>query len=129
MHVGSLGDIVFETSTSRVFTPRDLSFSRGVRYEDHAVQGMFPASEYLAPELATCRLDMVLRRDLGCDPAGDAARLEDYCLDGVVLRLIIARRNCGRWTIRKIDQTWRHMAERLAGPLNIALNLELTEYF
>lgn len=129
MEVGTLGDIVFEVSAFRVATLSGFSMSRGAKFEDHPVQGSFPASEFVAPELGTARLAMTLRHDLGCDPAAEAERLEDKCIAGEVQRLIIAGKNLGRWTIRTVDQEWRHMRRGVVGPLAITINVSLTEYF
>jgi len=129
MHTGSLGDVVFEVSSARMFTPGSFSMSRDARYEDHEVQGAFPRSEFLAPGLGSCSLSMVLRRDLGCDPATEAERLEEKLILGEVLRLIIAGKNLGKWTLRKIDQSWRHMLPGGTGPAILTLNVELKEYF
>jgi len=129
MRTGSLGSTVFEVSSARVFTPASFSMGRDARFEDHEVQGAFARSEFLAPGLCQATLTMTLRRDLGCDPAGEAEALEERLINGEVLRLIIAGKNLGKWTIRKIDQSWRHMVKGATGPLSLTLTVELTEYF
>ncbi|MBQ3059875.1 MAG: phage tail protein [Desulfovibrio sp.] len=129
MRVGSLGDVIFEVSSHRVSTLGGMNMSRDARYEDHEVQGAFPRSEFLAPGLGSCSLSMVLRRDLGCDPAAEAEQLEEKLIRGEVLRLIIVGKNLGKWTLRKIDQSWRHMLPGGTGPAILTLNVELKEYF
>ncbi len=129
MRTGSLGDVVFEASSERVFTPASFGMSREARYEDHEVQGAFPRSEYLAPGLGTATLTMILRRDLGCDPAEEAENLEMKLVGGEVLRLIIAGKNLGKWTLRKVDQSWRAMLRDGKGPQSLTLTVELKEYF
>lgn len=129
MVTGSLGDVIFEVSTGRVFTPQDFGMNRDARYEDHEVQGTFPQSEYLAPGLGTATLTMILRRELGCDPAAEAEKLEEKLIRGEVLRLIIAGKNLGKWTLRKVDQSWRYMLKGVTGPLSLTLTVELKEYF
>ena len=129
MRVGSLGDIVFEVSSKRIFTPQTFSMSRDARYEDHEVHGAFPRSEFLAPGLGTASLTMVLRRDLGVEPAEEAERLEEKLINGEVLRLVVAGKNLGKWTLRKVDQSWRQMLKGVKGPLSLTLTVELKEYF
>ena len=129
MQTGSLGDIVFETSSGRVFTPQSFSMNRETRFEDHEVQGAFPRPEYLAPSLASASLTLTLRRDLGCDPAEEAQKLEEMAINGEVLRLIIAGKNLGKWTIRKVDQSWRSLLRNVEGPQSLTLTLELKEYY
>lgn len=129
MKTGSLGDVIFEAGPRRVFTPSSFGMGRDARYEEHEVQGAFSRSEFLAPGVASATLSMTLRRDLGCDPATEAKKLEDMMLRGEVLRLIIGGRNLGRWTIRKVDQSWRHLASGGGGPFALTLSVELKEYF
>lgn len=129
MQTGSLGDIVFEVGGSTVFTPGGISITYGARYEEHQVQGAEPRPEYMSPELGTCSLQIILRRDLGVDPIGQAEALKGYMDDGEVLDLVLADKYLGKWTIRKLDQQWRHMLKGAPGPLAITLTVELKEYF
>lgn len=129
MQVGSIGDVVFEVSSSRVLTPESVSFSDGASYEEHKVIGAFPVSEYVAPELRTCHLTITLRRSMGCDPKEEAEHLVDLCLDGEVVQLVVAGENMGPYTIRKVDQDWRHSSRSETGPSSLTLTLELKEYW
>ena len=109
MHVGSLGDIVFDTSAERVLTLGSMSKTREGRYEDHQVQGDMPRSEFLAPDLAGFDMDIKLSASLGVDPVKLADQISQYCKEGRVLRLIVAGWNLGRVTIRNVSQEWRHI--------------------
>ena len=129
MQTGSLGDIVFEVSSAKILTPHSVSIGRDASFEDHKVQGDFPRPEFLAPGLATVSLAITLRADLGADPLACADALEGSLLNGEVLRLVIAGENLGKFTIRKIDQGWRHCLKSRPGPLILELSLELKEYF
>lgn len=128
MRIGSLGDVIFEVASGRVFTPQAFSMSREARFEDHVVQGSFARSEFLAPGLATGSLAITLRKELGCEPFEEVERLENMSVQGTVLRLIIAGKNLGRWTIRKVDQSWKYLLGTDEGPMAISLSLELKEY-
>lgn len=129
MQVGSLGDTIFEVSAARIFTPAGVSFSREADFEDHKVQGDFPRPEFLAPGLMGASLAITLRADLGVDPYEEAEKLEYKMVEGEVMRLVIAGKNMGRFTIRKMDQNWRYALKSRPGPLAIDLSLELKEYF
>lgn len=129
MQTGSLGDIIFEVSTAKILTPNGVSFSREASFEDHEVQGDYPRPEFLHPGLASVSLAITLRADLGCDPWSEAEALEFKMIDGEVLRLVIAGQNLGKYTIRKIDQSWRHCLKGRTGPLILDLSLELKEYW
>lgn len=129
MRVGSLGSIVFEVADGRVFTPASMSLSRDARFEDHEVQGTHPRPEFMAPGLGTCSLSLTLRRDFGVDPLAEAEKLEKMLTEGEVAQMIIAGKNLGKWTVRKVDQSWRHMLKGGIGPFALTLNVELKEYF
>lgn len=129
MQIGSLGDTVFEVSSGKILTPSDFQMDRSAKYEDHEVQGSYPRSEFLAPDLANIKLSIVLRSDLGCVPIEEAEALEYKMVDGEVLRLIICGKNLGKWTIRKVDQSWKNAIRHEIGPMKITLNIELKEYF
>ncbi len=129
MQTGSLGDVVFEVSQGRIYTPEGVNLGRSARYEDHEVQGAEPRPEFLSPGLGEISLNMTLRRDLGVDPVAEADKLKTYMDKGEVLRLVLAGTNLGKWTIRKMDQGWRHMVKGVTGPLSMTLTVELTEYF
>ena len=129
MQTGSLGSTIFQVSDSRIMTPSGVSVSRDMSFEDHAVQGDFPRPEYLAPGLATINLMITLRADLGVDPIGEAEALEEAMVEGEVMRLVIAGYSLGKFTIRKMDQSWRYCLKPLTGPLILDLSLELKEYF
>ncbi|MDR3361318.1 MAG: phage tail protein [Desulfovibrio sp.] len=128
MRVGSLGDIVFETSASFVLTPGGLSKTRDARFEDHQVQGEKPQSEFLAPDLAGLEMSIRLRADLGVDPFKMADRLSLYCLQGRVLRLIVANRNMGKVTLRSVSQEWKYINPNGKGVQIIDLKLTMKEY-
>lgn len=129
MQVGSLGDVVFEVSSACVRTVSGVQFSREARYEDHQVQGAAPRAEFLSPGLGTGTLTLLLRRDMGVDPLTEAKRLRRMMDDGSVVRLVLANANLGKWTIRRMSESWQHMLRGLTGPQSISLTVEITEYF
>lgn len=129
MQVGSLGDVVFEVSSACVRTVSGVQFSREARYEDHQVQGAAPRAEFLSPGLGTGTLTLLLRRDMGVDPLTEAERLRRMMDDGSVVRLVLANANLGKWTIRRMSESWQHMLRGLTGPQSMSLTVEITEYF
>ncbi len=128
MYIGCLGDMVFETSATRVLTPAFFSQEQEARYEDHQVQGEVPRSEFLSPDLAGFSLDICLSASLGPDPLALAEQLNASCRQGRVLRLVLAGRNLGRVTIRSVSQDWRHARPGGQGVQLVWLRLRLKEY-
>ncbi len=129
MQVGSFDDVVFEVSGHKVVPVSSFSYSREARYEDHEVQGNFPVSEFLAPGLRSCAMQVVLRRDLGADPVAEAEKLDDMMVEGRVGQLVVVGISFGSYTIRKLDQDWRYMARSADGPLAVNLSIEFREYY
>lgn len=130
MYVGSLGDLVFETSMGKLLTPSSLKFSFESRFEDHAVQGWYEQSEFLAPSLGTVSLSMHLRRDfLGESPLYTVLKLQTMQREGHIVRLIIRNVNYGRFTVRKVDYDWAGVLKNEPGPFSVDVNVELKEYY
>lgn len=129
MRIGSLGDVVFETSADgRVMAPVDFQRDSSARFEEHKVVGALPRLEFLSAELASMSLPIRLRADMGVDPAAEARKLTDMCRQGSVARLILLGHNCGDVVIESVSETWRMPAPGGKGPYILDLSLKLKEY-
>lgn len=129
MIVGSLGDVIFETSADgRVVTPSKFQFDRAARYEEHKVVGALPRLEFLSAELASMSLPIRLRADMGINPAKEAEKLSVMCKEGKVVRLILAGYKLPDVIIESVTQTWRLLAPDGKGPYLMDLSLKLKEY-
>ena len=126
MRVGVLGDVVFEVSDSRVFTPSQVTRERKARIEEHQVQGALPCVEFLAPELGTFSISMTLNAGLGINPMQEADKIAAMCKRGEVLRLILGGLNWGKVIIESVAQDWRNSGP--GGVHTIGLTLNLKEY-
>lgn len=130
MITGSLGDIVFETSSMKVLTPNSARFSFESRYEDHQAQGTYEKSEFLAPSLGAVTLSMHLRRDfLGESPLHTVRKLQSMQRRGEIVRLVLRNVNYGRFTLRKLDYDWMGFVKNEPGPFSVDVNVELKEYY
>lgn len=126
MQTGSLGDVVFETSSDRILTPNAFSWERSAKYASNDLVGAKPCLEYVAPELSGGTLSIQLREDFGVNPVQAAGRLSQMCHDGEVLRLIIGGQNLGNVVIEKVSQQWKYADGQ--APRVIVLSLTLKEY-
>ena len=106
MRVGTLGNVVFEVSDSRVFTPSQVTRERKARIEEHQVQGLSAA--------------------LGVNPMREADSLGAMCKRGEVNRLILGGLNWGKVIIESVTQDWRNSGP--GGVHTIGLTLALKEY-
>ncbi len=126
MEVGSFGDVVFEVSADRVFTPQSISRERKGSYAEHKVLGVLPRLEYLAPELATMNMQVRLLASMGVNPLQEADKLAKMSKEGKVAKLIILGVNCGDMVLESVTQQWRHS---VAGSIHtIDLSLKFKEY-
>lgn len=108
MRVGTLGNVVFEVSDTRVFTPSQVTRERKARIEEHQVQGALPCVEFIAPELGTFSISMTLSAALGVNPMREADSLGAMCKRGEVNRLILGGLNWGKVIIESVTQDWRN---------------------
>ena len=126
MRVGTLGNVVFEVSDTRVFTPSQVTRERKARIEEHQVQGALPCVDCIAPELGTFSISMTLSAALGVNPMREADSLGAMCKRGEVNRLILGGLNWGKVIIESVTQDWRNSGP--GGVHTIGLTLALKEY-
>ena len=127
MRVGTLGNVVFEVSDTRVFTPSQVTRERKARIEEHQVQGALPCVEFIAPELGDLlHFHDPQRRPRRQSHAGSreprgscasAARSTGSSSGGL---------NWGKVIIESVTQDWRNSGP--GGVHTIGLTLALKEY-
>lgn len=87
--IGSLGDVVFETSTSKIRTFDNFTRSGSARWGTHEIINQQPVMEFIGPgqdEITfTVRLDLAL----GVDPNEELTTLREIRDTGEALTLII----------------------------------------
>lgn len=103
--IGSLGNAVFQVSTDRVFTFRNLARSGTVRLEEHNVIGRKPVLEYIGPGLDQISFSVRLDRFLGVDPEKELERIREAKDAAQELPLIVGGKYLGRWIIAQADES------------------------
>lgn len=126
MHIGSLGDVVFEVGGQRMTAPASFSAEQKARFEEHQVLGAPPRLEFLAPELGTASLTIHLRADMGVNPEQEADRLRAMCVEGKAHPFIMAGRNYGNYVLEAVGKNILHVIG--GGVFSLDLNLSLKEY-
>ena len=71
----ALGNIVFEVSSRKVRTFRDLKRTHKARFATHNLIGNKPMLEYIGPDVAEITFTMQLSASLGINPTAEAACL------------------------------------------------------
>lgn len=124
--IGTLGGIVFQVSSRRVFTFGNLSRSSGAQYQKHEVILSKAKLEFLRPELETISLPIRLDKFLGVNPLTEINQIKKYVNTGFRLPLIIGGKFYGHWVIEKMEENWKNLDNR--GNIIVAeLDLSLLE--
>lgn len=127
MQVGSLGDIIFETSVKKIIAPNNISREHSARYASHEVQGAPPRLEFLARDLSTTSFSLRFCAAF-TNPLKELNRLKEICHEGKVVKFILGGVNQGDMIIEKVSESWRHTAPNGKTPFIIDVNVSLKEY-
>lgn len=124
--IGTLGDVAFTVSASKVLTFQQLARSGSARYQKHDVISTKPVLEFIGPDLDTITLPIRLDAALGVNPLREITRLKDYKHNGTRLTLIVGGNVFGDFVIDSLSDTWDRVDHR--GALLVAsVNLSLQE--
>lgn len=104
--IGSLGDIVFEVSSRKVRTFRDLKRTHKARLTAHEIIGSKPILEYIGPDLGEISFTMQLSAALGIDPATEADKIRKLCESGQAMYFVLCNQTIGRykWVIESVGE-------------------------
>lgn len=124
--IGSLGDVIFTSSTERVLTFRAFERAGGPRVEEHAVIGRKPVLEVVGPGLSSIGFSIRMDAFLGVDPSRELGKLREALEAGEALPLSIGGEYLGRWLITEASETHtRHDGK--GGVLVAEVSLSLLE--
>lgn len=103
--IGSLGDIVFETSSEKILTPHTMKWSGSARYGTHQRQGGDALTEFIGNNPDKFTMKILLSAYLGIDPMKIMVKIFEYRRQGKALPLVIGDKAYGkyRWTIVSHD--------------------------
>lgn len=127
--IGSLGDVVFETSTQKVRTFDDLSREGSSRWGTHEILHQKPLSEFVGPGQEDIRFTIRLDAGLGVNPSEELEKLRKMRDTGEVTYLIIGGETVttNYWYIESIKERQKNFTGR--GILTLAVvELSLKEY-
>ncbi len=128
MVIGSFGKLlVFEVHPGKVLTPRNVKRDMAAAYEEHKVLGAKPRLEFLAPELNTFSLSVLLSASMGVDPADTMLTVQALIVGGIVEQLILGGMNYGRHVLVKATEEWTKGGPK-GNPISIQVSLEFKQY-
>lgn len=125
--IGSLGQLPFVCSRSKVLTFTDLSRDNAARWAKHEVIGKKPVLEYIGPDLSTASLTIRFDSTLGVPPIVGLNRLKRMLENREYKTLIIGGEYLGRYVIESIGEVRKFHTG--AGVCQVAIaTINLTEY-
>ncbi len=108
--IGSLGDIVFETSDKRILTFSNFSHSVSGRWNTTETIGGKPKKEYLGPDVQKVDFDIVLNSTFGVNPAKSIRKLECMALSKNAYPFFIGGKPVGfsavYWIVKSVSESW-----------------------
>lgn len=107
MPIGSLGSIVFEVSSRKVRTFKDLKRTTKARYASHEIVGQKPILEYLGPDGEEISFTMQFSLSLGVNPQEETDKVRRLCERGVAMYFVLCNSVVGsnQWVIESVGES------------------------
>lgn len=127
--IATFGDLVFEVSSKKVNTFKNLSRTTEARYEKHAIKHQKPIIEFEGPEVDPVSFDMQLRAELGINPMKELEKWREYAKQGKRAKLIIGNKpfSNNAFVITKISENYKRVDNK-GNILEIEASVEMLEY-
>ena len=127
--LGSLGDVVFEVSSSTVRTIDNLAHNTKARLAKHDIIGKKPVMEFLGPDGDEVSFDMRFSIYLGINPKEEADKLRKMCEKGEAMELIMGNQpiGAGKWVIESVSESVDAI-DNLGNILVSTVKVSLKEY-
>ena len=125
--IGSFGNIVFETSGSKIFTFNEFKRKGSARFAEHAVLEGKPRLQHIGPNLDVITFNVRLDMSLGVTPADEMAAFREVLESGDEQKLIIGGTVLGNFVLETLDEERKVTTNK--GKLVLAdLNLTIKEF-
>lgn len=128
MTVGSLGNIIFEVSSSKVKTLKSLKRSGSVSYGKHQRHCGSTLLEFTGKDADALTFNMTLSASLGIDVEAELKKIETAERTGKAMRFILGKSIVGsKWVITKHTISYEYF-DKEQKPMLAEVSLSLTEY-
>ena len=105
--IGAYGDIIFETSDSKVETFDGFTRTTKSRLATHNIIGQKPIVEFIGPDVDEISFNMKFNVLLGVDPLSETDKLRKYATEGKAFYLILD--NCpvgdNQWVVESVGDS------------------------
>lgn len=127
--IGSIGDVVFETSSHRIRTLFDMKRTGAARLAQHERMNEKAITEFVGKGLESISFSMHLAGYLGVNPDKEAERLREYRDNGTPLLFVLNNKVVGenKWLIESINEDVERFG-RDGEILSVNVELSLSEY-
>ncbi|WP_303839395.1 phage tail protein [Selenomonas ruminantium] len=107
MPLGSLGPIVFEVSSRKVRTFKDMKRSTKARYASHEVIGGTPILEYIGPDGEEITFTMQFSASWGVSPQEETDKVREMCLKGEANYFVLGNITIGEnpWIVESVSES------------------------
>lgn len=127
--IGAFNELIFEVSTAKVLTYDDYRRESKARYARHELINQATVLEKLGRDLEEISFKMTFTRSLGVNPAAEAAKVRQLCLNGVADFFILGNNVIGEnlWVIESVSEaakSWNHSG----GILVSSVDVKMIEY-
>ena len=129
MIVGTLGDIVFETSSRYILTFNNFAQTVSARYATHERHATTALTEFTGIDPESITFDIMLSAYLGVDPAAQIEVLRGYVRNGTTVPLVLGTTVYGeyRWVVTNYKTDPKYFSQSL-GWSSITVSVTLKEY-
>ena len=97
MRVGCLGDIVFEVTSDKLFTPNNIKQSGKAKYSTHQIHGRKALVEFVSVDPDTLTFEVQISTYLGVNVDKEIEKIRTYMCSGKTLPLVICRKSYGEY--------------------------------
>lgn len=124
--IGFFGDVVFETSDSRLLTFNGFTREVSSRYAEHEVLLKKPKIEYLGPGLDTITFTIDINGSFGVKPREEMDRWVVLARKGQAYTLVIGAKPLGsdKWVVERVSEAWEiifNRGELYSGKIDVTL--------
>lgn len=127
--IGTLGDIVFETSRERIRTFHDMAYQGNANYAVHARHGAAGLAEFTGRDPEKMSMEITLSRMFGVDPEKEIDEIVKAMREKKTLTLVLGGKVRGeyKWVIEGYSVKANHF-DRNGNILDADVSLDLLEY-
>jgi phage protein U len=126
MKIGSLGDIVFQTSENKIHTFNNFSRSISSNFHEHKRHLLPSLLEFSGAAQETISINIQLSVNLGIKVYDEIKKLREYCRTGKVLRFVIGKVafGNGNWVITSFSCNNSHFLDGVLIYADCSLTLQ-----